>query len=85
MFNEETKLKQEAIYKSEYGQNIYKHRKEKAELPFGHIKRNLGAGHFLLRGNKKVNAEAGILATCFNIARMISIVGVGGLITKLGR
>lgn len=83
LLNEETKLKQEAIYKSEYGQNIYKHRKEKAELPFGHMKRNLKAGHFLLRGNKKVNAESSILATCFNIARMITIIGIPDLIFKL--
>jgi len=81
--NEEIKLKQEAIYKSEYGQNIYKHRKEKAELPFGHMKRNLGAGQFLLRGNEKVNAEASILSTCFNIARMITIIGIPELILRL--
>ena len=31
-----------------------------------------------------VKAEASVLASCFNIARMISIVGVAGLITKLG-
>ena len=81
--NEETKLKQEAIYKSEYGQNIYKHRKEKAELPFGHMKRNLKAGQFLLRGNKNVNAETSILATCFNIARMMTIIGIPEMILRL--
>jgi len=83
LLNEETKLKQEAIYKSEYGQNIYKHRKEKAELPFGHMKRNLRAGHFLMRGNKNVNAEVSILSTCFNIARMMTIIGIPKLISKL--
>jgi transposase len=83
LLNEETKLKQEAIYKSEYGQNIYKHRKEKAELPFGHMKRNLKAGQFLLRGNKNVNAEASILATCFNIVRMMTIIGIPELILSL--
>ena len=31
-----------------------------------------------------VRAEASILSSCFNIARMISIVGVTGLIAKLG-
>lgn len=83
LLNEETKLKQETIYKSEYGQNIYKYRKEKAELPFGYMKHNLKAGQFLMRGNKKVTAEASILATCFNIARMMTIVGIPKLISRL--
>lgn len=73
----------EANYKRPENQKIYKLRKQKAELPFGHIKRNLGAGQFMLRGRDKVNAEVSILATCFNIARMITIVGIGALLTKL--
>jgi transposase len=71
-------------YESEQGQAIYRKRKEKVELPFGHIKRNLGAGHFLLRGLAGVQAEMSLLSTCFNIARMITIMGVGGLIAQLG-
>ena len=67
--------KLEARYASEEGQVIYKKRKEKAELPFGHIKRNLGAGAFLVRGLSGVKAEFSILATCFNIARMITLMG----------
>ena len=39
---------------------------------------------FLLRGSDGVKAEASVLASCFNIVRMISIVGVTGLVTKLG-
>lgn len=75
---------QEAIYKSEYGQEIYKLRKQRAEHPFGHIKRNLHAGQFLLRGREKVNAEISVLATCFNITRMITIIGIAKLIVNLG-
>jgi len=74
---------QEAIYKSEHGQEIYKLRKQKAEHPFGHIKRNLHAGQFLLRGREKVNAEISVLATCFNITRMITIIGITKLIANL--
>ena len=58
-------------------------RKAKVELPFGHIKRNLGAGAFLLRGLDGVNAEMSLLTSCFNIARMIGILGVVPLIAKL--
>lgn len=74
--------RQESIYASERGQAIYKGRKQRAELPFGHWKRNLGAGQFLLCGHEKVNAEVSVLATCFNLARMITIVGVSQLIAE---
>ena len=71
------------IYDSPEGQQIYQLRKEKVEHPFGHFKRNLAAGQFMLRGKEKVDAEVSILSTCFNIARMITIIGVPGLIAKL--
>lgn len=81
--NEKLKEKLEAIYSSDYGQCIYKKRKEKVELPFGHIKRNLNGGTFLLRGLKGVNAEMSLYSTCFNISRMITIIGVTKLISVL--
>ncbi len=80
---EEQKKRLEELYHEEESQRIYKLRKEKAELPFGHIKRNLGAGQFMLRGREKVNAELSLLSTCFNIARMITIIGIPVLIAKL--
>ncbi len=83
-FKAELKQKLEAQYEELESQKIYALRKQKVELPFGHIKRNLKVDSFLLRGLDGVKAEASILASCFNIARMISIVGVAGLITKLG-
>ncbi len=70
-------------YESAEGQAIYKLRKERAELPFGHIKRNLSCGQFLLRGKKGVDAELSLLSTCFNIARMITLVGIPALVLKL--
>ncbi len=81
--DQEIKEQFEATYASPKGQDIYKYRKEKVELPFGHIKYNLGAGQFILRGRPKVNAEISILSTCFNIARMISILGIPRLILEL--
>lgn len=82
--NEELREKLEARYASDEGQAIYKRRKEVAELPFGHIKRNLGAGAFLVRGLAGVNAEFALLASCFNIARMITLTGgVSRLIATL--
>jgi transposase len=73
--NEELRESLEARYASDEGQAIYKKRKEKAELPFGHIKRNLNGGAFLVRGLPAVKAEFAILASCFNIARMITLTG----------
>ena len=73
----------EAQYAQSESQKIYALRKQKVELPFGHIKRNLKVDGFLLRGLDGVKAETSIMASCFNIARMISILGVAGLIAKL--
>ena len=35
------------------------------ELPFGHIKANLKTTGFMLRGQNGAQAEASLLATCF--------------------
>jgi len=83
MKEEELMHELEEIYESSEGQEKYKLRKEKAELPFGHIKSNLGAGQFMLRGREGVNAEFSILSTCFNISRMITIFGIPELISRL--
>jgi len=81
---EELREKLEARYASEEGQAIYRKRKAKVELPFGHIKRNLNGGAFLVRGLAGVRAEWAILASCFNIARMITLTGgVESLIKRL--
>lgn len=82
--NEELKERLEARYASEEGQAIYKRRKETVELPFGHIKRTLNGGYFLLRGLEAVKAEFAILASCFNIVRMITLLGgVEGMIKAI--
>ncbi len=82
--NEELKILLEEKYKTKESQDIFKLRKEKAELPFGHIKRNLGVSGFLLRGLEGARAEMALFTSCFNMARMISIVGVRELIAQLG-
>ena len=81
--DEEFRKRLAAQYNQPDSQVIYKLRKQKVELPFGHIKQNLKAGHFLLRGLKGVRAEASLLASCFNLARMITLIGVPTLIAQL--
>ena len=83
LVNEEVKLKLEEQYRKEESQVIYKLRKEKVELTFGHIKRNLGVNAFLMRGLEGVKAEMSLLSSCFNIARMITLMGVPALIARL--
>jgi Transposase and inactivated derivatives len=81
---EEVKEKLEAQYEEPASQEIYARRKARVEHPFGHIKRNLKVDAFLMRGREGVNAETSLLATCFNLARMITLLGVSGLIAKFG-
>lgn len=50
-----------------------------SEHPFGTIKRAMGADNFLLRGLEKVNAEFALMATGYNLARAMSLMGFGGL------
>lgn len=62
---------------------IYARRKEKMELPFGHLKRNLGVDSFLLGGLAGVRAEMSLLSSYLNLARLIGLLGVSGLIARL--
>ena len=64
---------------------VFRRRKMRTEHPFGHIKRNLGAGHFLMRGLAGVRAEWSLLATAFNLTRIINILGVRRILAALSR
>ena len=83
LLKEDIRQKLERQYEQSDSQGIYRLRKQKVELPFGHIKHNLSVSGFLLRGLDGVKAEMSILSSCFNIARMISIIGVQVLLAKL--
>jgi hypothetical protein len=83
LLKEDIRQKFIALYQSPRGKGIYSLRRQKAELPFGHIKRNLKFDSFLLRGLAGAHAEFSIAACCFNIARMITIFGVSALTAKL--
>ena len=69
------KARIEALYQLPESQEIYRQRKLKAELPFGHIKHNLQANHLLLRGREGARAECSLLFSAFNIQRMINLLG----------
>lgn len=80
-FDQELVEKWERQYES--AKEIYRLRKEKVELPFGHIKRNMNFDSFLLRGLAGVRAEFALLANSFNLTRIINLLGVQPLIAKL--
>ncbi len=80
-WNEAVKERLEKQYLA--SNDIYKLRKQKVELPFGHIKYNLGYGQFVLRGIKKVQGEISLISTCYNITRMIGKFGVKRLIEEM--
>ena len=83
LLKEDVRQKIHERYQTEEGKKIYALRRQKAEHPFGHIKRNLKFEAFLLRRIDGVKAEFSIASCCFNIARAITILGVPGLIAKL--
>lgn len=82
-FNQGFRDEMASHYDKPASKEIYRKRKQNAELPFGHIKRNLNSGYFLLRGLDGVGAEMSLLSTCFNMVRMINIFGVSALIARL--
>lgn len=79
--NEEDKQRFETQY--ERGKEVYDRRKARVELPFGHIKANLKTASFMLRGQSGVQAESSLLATCFDLSRMMTIVGIPRLLESL--
>jgi hypothetical protein len=80
---ETVREKLETRYEQADALAIFRRRKEKVEHPFGHIKRNLHRGYFLLRGLAGVRAEMSLLACAFNVTRMITLVGATELIAQL--
>lgn len=83
-FNEALRQRLRAQFEQPRAKAVYARRQQTVELVFGHIKRNLGVGSFLLRGLAGVRAEMSLLASCFNLTRLIGIFGVRGLLVRLG-
>jgi len=82
---EHVRKRLEKRYEDPDVKTVFRRRKMRVEHPFGHIKRNLGAGHFLMRGLEGVRAEWSLLASAFNLTRMINLLGVGQILAALSR
>ena len=62
---------------------LYKRRQAIVEHPFGTIKRQWGFNHTLLKTLPKVTTEFSIILLCYNLRRVMSILGPDGLKTAL--
>jgi hypothetical protein len=60
-----------------------KHRRETAEHPFGTMKWLMAHPRFLLRGLKKAKVELALGVLCYNLKRVINILGVAALLQAL--
>jgi len=58
-------------------------RKQTVEHPFGTIKMWMGATHFLMKRKHNVATEMSLHVLAYNLKRMMSIVGVTGLISAI--
>jgi transposase len=60
-----------------------KHRRETAEHPFGTIKWLMAHPRFLVRGLSKAKAELALGVLCYNLKRVLTILGVPALLNAL--
>ena len=63
--------------------DLYKKRQDIVEHPFGTLKRQWGYDHTLMKTIPKVITEFSIITLCYNIRRVISIMGVNELILAI--
>ncbi|MEO1256104.1 MAG: transposase, partial [Bacteroidota bacterium] len=70
------------IERVKLNKEFYRKRQEIVEHPFGTIKRQWGFDYTLLKGKQKVSGEFGIIFTCYNLRRAMSIIGISELIKR---
>ena len=58
-------------------------RRQTVEHPFGTIKSWMGSTHFQMKTLKNVSTEMALHVLAYNMKRLISILGVGGLIEAI--
>lgn len=61
----------------------YRKRQEMVEHPFGIVKRQWGYDHVLLKGIDKVEAESNLIFLCYNLKRVIKILGFKEFMKRL--
>jgi hypothetical protein len=63
--------------------NLMRTRRCTVEHPFGTIKAWMGSTHFHMRRLRNVRTEMALYVLAYNIKRVISMIGVGALLTAM--
>ena len=53
------------------------------EHPFGVVKRQWGYDHVLMKGLQKTDSEISMIFLCYNLKRVMNIMGINGLLTAI--
>lgn len=61
----------------------YRKRQEMVEHPFGIVKRQWGYDHVLMKGIDKVEAESNLIFLCYNLKRVLNILGFKEFMKRL--
>ncbi len=62
---------------------LFRHRKELSEHPFGTMKRAMDQGYFLLKGLRKVRGEFSLTVLAYNLKRVLNLFSVPQLLAAL--
>ncbi len=74
-----------AHMQSDRAQGKMRERAALCEHPFGTLKRWLGWDHFLVRGFENVRGEMALLVQCYNLRRLLSVLGLEGFVEACRR
>jgi transposase len=77
-WNHEAAVERHRLRMAKAGGRMEK-RSQLAEHPFGTLKHRAGMHHFLMRGLEKCRGELGLMVLCYNLTRVINILGFEAL------
>jgi len=63
----------------------YRHRQTMVEHPFGVVKRQWGYDHVMMKGLEKTDSEISLIFLCYNIKRVMNIMGINGILKAIIR
>lgn len=61
----------------------YRRRQVMVEHPFGVVKRQWGYDHVMMKGLKKTDSEISLVFLCYNIKRVMNIMGIKGILKAI--
>jgi transposase len=70
---------------SEDARKLMRRRSAVVEHPFGTIKCRAGYQHFLVRGFDKVRGEWSLMALCYNLTRVLNILGIERFMARIAK